>query len=177
MPEHGRNGELIQAKYPDETKRRLVHLLDLRRRRSAHRDEAKPVPAIYLANALNLKLQQSRESRRRRIRELVDEARREGAAIASDRRGYWAAETVEDYQAHLGFMRRMGLGVLASAARAKRSAGFARAQGQMILAPLAHLGLTGGLSFYLNGREQSPPTNPPSGEPGSTDFGPLFGPG
>jgi len=172
MPEHGRDGNLIRSKYPDELKRRLVELFERRRHRAC-----KPITAVVIAKALGMYQDKSRETRRRRVRELVDELRREGAAIASHSRGYWPAETVADFERHRAFMRRHGLAVLATAARMKDTLAYQRAVGQQLLPTMAHAGITGGLSFYLNGRELSPPTNPPPGEPGSTDFGPLFGSG
>ena len=172
MPEHGRDGNLIRSKYPDELKRRLVELFERRRHRAC-----RPITAIVIAKALGIYPDKSRETRRRRVRELVDELRREGAAIASHARGYWPAETVDDFERHRSFMRRHGLAVLATAARMRDTVAYQRAIGQQLLPTLAHAGVVGGLDFYLDGRDPSPPNDSPPGEPESTDFGPLFGPG
>ena len=150
MPEHGRDGQLIRAKYPAATKRRLLSFLERRHFRHLGSDRPRTISAWPLAKALHLRPEQTKESRRRRVRELVEEARREGAPIASGGDGYHLATEVEDFAQTESFLRSMGLGRLVSAAGIRRSAGRSAADGQLRLAPplTHHRAMAGATDFY-----------------------------
>lgn len=111
----------------------------------------RPVPALVIAHALRLAPDGKRETRRRRAREIVEQARNEGAPIASGPNGYWPAEEVQDLDATQRFLRRLGVGVLATASRLLRSPAAAAIRGQrslpFVAAHAAHRGVS--LSLYL----------------------------
>ncbi len=171
MPEHGRNG--IQparrhVRYPDELKARLIRLLELRYDRSAEDAEQRPIPAAVLARALKHWPGAKRETQRRRVRELVQEAREEGAPIASWGRGYSIAREVEDFAKTEAFLRTHGIATLATNAKLKKTAAHARATGQLRLAPY-HALVTGNLAAYLGDQldryRPTPRAEPPAAEP------------
>ena len=120
MPEHGRDGQTIQTRYPAEIKRQLLRFLERRHLRFLRDGRPRKINAWALACVLRLRPDQARESRRRRVRELVDEARGEHAPIASDGEGYWLATEWEDYEATERYLRGMGLAQLATAAGIRR---------------------------------------------------------
>jgi len=149
MPEHGRDGQETQPKYADDLKRRVLSFLEHRHFRHLERGTKRTVSAWSLANALKLGRGRSRETRRRIIRHLIAEARAEGAPIASGGDGYWLATEVDDFEQTEAFLRRMGLGRLASASGIRRSAARSAATGQLtIAAPITHHRMTGGTDFY-----------------------------
>ncbi|MEM6392354.1 MAG: hypothetical protein AAF797_06235 [Planctomycetota bacterium] len=165
MPKQGSDGQ-PDTRYPDEIKHRLVSLLD--RRASRFRDRGgRAVTSIALARALKFYRKANRETRRRRIRELVQEMRGEGYPVASYSRGYWMASEVADVAQTVGFLRQQGLGNLATAGRLKRAAHAAGIGGQLRLALRAHAGLTGATVFYRQrlGNATPPPSPPPSPPP------------
>lgn len=174
MPEHGRDGELIQAKYPDSLKKRLLSLLERRHFRALKTDNRRPITAMHLAHALKFRPANVREVRRRRVRELVEECRLDGAPIASGPGGYWLATEVDDFDRTETFLRRMGLAELTTAANIRRSAARSAAAGQLTIAtPLIHRALRGALNLYRT-------TNHPAGDAGEVETPPpiaatLFG--
>lgn len=161
MPEQGRDGRKPAkriVRFPDELKQRMMRLLQLRYDRNAADVDQRPISAAVLARALRHWPGAKRETHRRRVRELVDEMRREGAPIASWGRGYSIAREVEDFRKTEAFLRRHGIATLATNARLKQTAARARATGQLRFAPY-HAALTGGLAAYLGG---SPMPQPPA---------------
>ncbi len=165
MPEQGRDGKQRakrQARYPDELKVRLLHLLELRYDRSAADVDQRPIPAAVLGRALRHWPDAKRETRRRRVRELVQEMREEGAPIASWGRGYSIAREVEDFAKTEAFLRRHGIATLATNARLKKTAAADRAIGQLRM-PAFHAALKGDLSIYL--WKPSPPAEPATPPP------------
>jgi biotin operon repressor len=157
MPEQGRDGNTRarrHARYSDALKQRTMRYLQLRYDRFKDQEKIRPVSAIVLARALKHWPGMKRETQRRRVRELVDEMRREGAPIASGAGGYSIAREVDDFERTEAFLRRHGLATLATNARLKQTAARARAGGQLRFAPY-HAAMTGGLAAYLN---QNPAT-------------------
>lgn len=97
MPGHGR--PTSTPRYDNATKRRLMELLGGRASRN------KPVRAAPAARLLRLP-GLSRETHRRRFRELVDEMRSEYTPIGSNGSGYFLATEVRDFDAAERFLRR-----------------------------------------------------------------------
>ena len=163
MPEQGCDGKTRPAKrhvnYPDALKVRLIRLLELRYDRNVSDVDERPISAAVLARALKHWPGQKREAQRRRVRELVQEAREEGAPIASWSRGYSIAREVEDFQKTEDFLRRHGIATLATNARLKRTAAHDRAHGQTRL-PSLHAVLTGRCGLDLYRKPDSTPAQP-----------------
>lgn len=158
--------------YGDEVKAKLMRRLAKRAHRLGDRRAELPVGAYRLAAWLQLP-GADREGKRRRVRELVQVMRAEGAPIASGPKGYWLAATHEDHERFIQFMRRMGLAHLATASRAKKTAAYAAAGGQMRLAPLAQSrGVKGALNFYRSFLER---VSNPVEVGGDGETGWLFG--
>ena len=170
MPKHGSDGQ-PEPRYSDELKRRAMQLLDRRASRFLERGD-RAVRSILLARALGIHPKAKRETRKRRVRELVQEMRGEGYPVASYGSGYWAATEVQDVGQTVAFLRRQGLGNLATASRLKRAAVAAGIGGQLRLAIRAHAGLPGATDFYRQrlGSEEPPPSPPPD----EGDTGLLF---
>lgn len=136
MPEHGRDGKTRSRKrtrYSDELMLRCMSILELRRIRCIRLGRERPMKAITLANALGYWPDANHETKRRRVRELVQEMRGQGAPIGSCGGGYYAVETVEDLQVSIAFLRRIGLAPLATTSRLKATAAAARSVGQLRL--------------------------------------------
>lgn len=153
MPEqgcYGRQPSKRLVRFPDELKQRCMRLLQLRYDRYQHQDEIRPITAAVLGRALRHWPDVARETLRRRVRELVDEMRREGAPIASGGGGYSIAQTVEDFAATEAFLRRHGIATLATNARLKQTSAKDRAVGQLRL-PAYHALVTGrsALALYM----------------------------
>lgn len=174
MPEHGRDGQTISEKYPAEVKVRAMRFFERRHFRHLTRGTRREISAWPLALALPLRPEQAKESRRRRVRELVEEMRAEGAPIASGKHGYHLATEVDDFDRTENFLRRMGLGRLVTAADIRRTAARSAAAGQLTIAtPLIHRALSGALNLYRT-------TNHPAGQAGDFESEPsipetLFG--
>ena len=117
----------------DQLKRRLADVLERRTTRLRAGDDPRPVRAAAIARYLGAWPGQKHETQRRRVRELVEELRRDGFAIAADGRGYWRATTPQDIEAHNRFLRRMGLEHLANASQMTRSPAADGAAGQSFL--------------------------------------------
>ncbi|MEM6260765.1 MAG: hypothetical protein AAGI37_21160 [Planctomycetota bacterium] len=153
MPEQGCNGKTRvrrKVRYPDELKKRCMLLLQLRHDRFRNKPEDQVIKSATLARALKHWPGMKRETHRRRVRELVNEMRHEGAPIASGGGGYWIAKTVDDFQQTESFLRRHSLAELVTNAKIKQSAAAARAVGQLRFAPY-HALISGrnALALYL----------------------------
>ncbi|MEM8781930.1 MAG: hypothetical protein AAGE65_03650 [Planctomycetota bacterium] len=152
MPGHGRPHP--DPRYTDATKRRLMEAL----RRRSSRD--RPIVAAPAARWLGLP-GRSTETRRRRFRELVAEMRTEGAPIASRGTGYYLATEVQDFETTERFLRRMGLGQLATAAGIRRSHARAVAAGQLDLSQI-HSTAPGRHAHDLYRLDEPDPEPPPA---------------
>lgn len=170
MPEHGREGTTQSRsrkvqRYSVELQKRCMRILEMRRARYRSRDTAPPpTAAIDLAMMLKHWPDASRETLRRNVRGLIKHMRDNDAPIASGPAGYWAAETVEDFERTASFLCGIGLAALATNARLKRTAAHDRAQGQTRFPPYHSL-VTGrsALALYLTPGE-SPASAGPSAE-------------
>lgn len=136
------------VRYSIDLKRRCMLLLQLRHDRFREDPDAQVIKAALLGRALGHWPGVQRETLRRRVRELVNEMRRDGAPIASGGGGYWIAKTVQDFNKTESFLRAHGIAELATNARIKQTAARSRAAGQLRLAPY-HAVVTGSLAQYL----------------------------
>ncbi|MEO0475292.1 MAG: hypothetical protein AAF085_04860 [Planctomycetota bacterium] len=147
-------------RYSVELQKRCMRILEMRRARYRSRDTPPPpTPAIDLAMMLKHWPDASRETLRRNVRGLIKYMRDHDAPIASGPAGYWAAETVEDFERAASFLRGIGLGPLATNSRLQRTAARDRAQGQTRF-PAYHSLLKGRacLALYINRSPNLQPT-------------------
>jgi len=114
----------------DQVKARIVVALERRRRRRPG-DEPHRVRALALARWCGIRPHGGPDSRKRGVRLVVHELRREGVPIVADRSGYWLAETAGDHVDYQEYRRRNGLTHLAEASRDRRSDPAADAAGQL----------------------------------------------
>lgn len=111
MPEHGSEGTTRPSWITDE----LVELAARYLRDNSRADY--PIPAIRLANRFDLFVDAKRETRRRRVRELVDALRAADHPIVANLNGiWWAAE----HREHLDYQERRRRNALTQLAAAKR---------------------------------------------------------
>ena len=96
-------------------------------------DQPRKIRALVLARRFGIGRHSNDETRKRRVRELVDDLRRDGQPIVANRDGYWLATTPADHQVYQEFLRRMGLANLVTAASDKRSDAAAQASGQLLM--------------------------------------------
>ncbi|MEM6503914.1 MAG: hypothetical protein AAF711_00455 [Planctomycetota bacterium] len=165
MPEQGRDGTTQRLsrkvqRYSVNLQQRCMRILELRRARYRSRNTPPPpTPAIDLAMMLKHWPDASRETLRRNVRGLIKYMRDHDAPIASGPAGYWAAETVQDFERAASFLRGIGLGPLATNARLQQVAAHDRAQGQTRF-PAYHALLTGRacLDHYIKRSSNLHPT-------------------
>lgn len=108
MPTQGRDGTSGGGGWDrDEARNLILTYLEVRRRRYVGQ-APRPVPARVLARVGRVAPQSGIETRKRRVRELIEDLRNEGVPVAAveGAAGYWIAETAEDharYEAALHF--------------------------------------------------------------------------
>lgn len=117
----------------DGMKHRLSAALRRRTTRVRAGSDPRKVSAIAIARWLRLKPGCKHETRRRRVRELIDELRQDGCPIAADFTGYWLAIEASDHREHQEFRRTMGLKHLVAAHEDQKSPATAEAGGQLRL--------------------------------------------
>jgi len=117
----------------DAMKSRVATALRRRTTRARAGMDPRKVPAIAIARWLRLKPGCKHETRRRRVRELIDELRQDGCPIAADFTGYWLATEAADHQVHQEFRRTMGLAQLVAANDDKQAPATKEAAGQLRL--------------------------------------------
>lgn len=135
MPEQGSNGETMkrEAWVTDEEVARLVALLQAEASHRPTGDEPRSLPAGRIADRLALFPDQSHESRRRRVRELVNAARLAGHPIVSNGHGTWWAATAAELDDYRDWRRKFGLADLVAASRATTTPAAAELRGQSSL--------------------------------------------
>jgi len=127
MPEHGRDGDNQEA-----IKRAIVQALQRRRDQRRPGELPRVVPAIVLARRFEIRPRGSRDSRKRGVRLLIKELREQDQVpILMERRGYYLATDLADYQRAEEFARRSGLADLALGATIKRNPERSDAAGQL----------------------------------------------
>lgn len=114
-------------------KHRLSAALRRRTTRVRAGSDPRKVSAIAIARWLRLKPGCKHETRRRRVRELIDELRQDGCPIAANFTGYWLATEVVDHQVHQEFRRTMGLAHLVAVNDDKQAPATKEAAGQLRL--------------------------------------------
>lgn len=123
----------------DEARRRVLMLLEERRRRRFG-EPPRPISARRLAWAAGVAPRSGVETRRRRVRELIDDLRREGVPVVAQPTGYHLAETIEDMLGYEQVLHRLGVAMLLKARAARRSQARADAAGQLGLFDLVGIG-------------------------------------
>ena len=119
----------------DQLATRILSHLERRLARSQPGQRPRPIRAVAIARAFDIRPQGNRESRRRGVRLVIRDLREHGAPIVTDGDGYWLARDAVDHQAYRDFRRRNGLAHLAAAATDARSPATSDAHGQLGLFP------------------------------------------
>ena len=136
MPTQGRDGW-----DRDGARSRILTFLESRRRRYADQ-RPKLASARVLARVGRVAPRSSIETRKRRVRELIEELRDEGVPIAAVEGGlgYWIAETVEDHARYEAALERHGVSRFLKARANRHCQARADTAGQLAMintAPLA----------------------------------------
>jgi len=113
----------------------MAVLRALERRHSARRpgNAPRPIPALVLARKFAIRPGGTSDSRKRGVRLVVEQLRRQGHAVLASPAGYHLGADPGDFACYEQFRRRSGLSHLRGAADAMRSEAAADAHGQLSL--------------------------------------------
>ena len=126
---------------PDQlvaAKRDVLAVLQIRRKSARLGRTPKLMPAAAIGRWLGLWPRQSRESIRRRVRELIEQLRHDGHQVVADSSpngGYYLADSAADLVGYAQERRGHGLHHLAAASAVRHSFDLADATGQLALFP------------------------------------------
>jgi len=132
-----RPGQLSDDQFAD-AKRRVLAVLQIRRESARQGQTPRLMPAAAIGRWLRLWPRQSRESVRRRVRELIEQLRHDGHQVVADSSpngGYYLADTAADLVGYAQERRGHGLHHLAAASSVRHSFELADATGQLALFP------------------------------------------
>lgn len=99
----------VSPRPSDQVIRTVLACLERRRQRRRTGELPKPIPAMVIARWAGIRPMGSDDSKKRGVRNVIDEARRQGHTVLANFKGYYLPSEAADIARYRDFRKSMGL--------------------------------------------------------------------